>query len=181
MDKGLKLAIEAAGSGRRLAAKLGVSQQAVQQWRRIPAERVIEIERLTMVPRERLRPAPACQARRADISAAAARDARPGRFSNSVAERKLDSEPLYAPFLKMAAPIAGAGSRVSERKPDVGADCTVVAARCIGLALAESCHMSASALGRAISKFESSRVKRAPSAIQRPSRRGRNFTLMEPP
>jgi DNA-binding transcriptional regulator YdaS (Cro superfamily) len=47
VDKGLKLAIEAAGSARRLAAKLGVSQQAVQQWRRIPAERVIEVERLT--------------------------------------------------------------------------------------------------------------------------------------
>ena len=55
MDKGLKLAIKAAGSARRLAAKLGVSQQAVQQWQRIPAERVIEVERLTM-PRERLRP-----------------------------------------------------------------------------------------------------------------------------
>jgi hypothetical protein len=47
VDKGLKLAIEAAGSARRLAAKLGVSRQAVQQWRRIPAERVIEVERLT--------------------------------------------------------------------------------------------------------------------------------------
>ena len=52
VDKGLKLAIEAAGSARRLAAKLGVSQQAVQQWQRIPAERVIEVERVTMVPRE---------------------------------------------------------------------------------------------------------------------------------
>jgi hypothetical protein len=51
VDKGLKLAIEAAGSARRLAAKL-----AVQQWERIPAERVIEVERLTLVPRERLRP-----------------------------------------------------------------------------------------------------------------------------
>jgi DNA-binding transcriptional regulator YdaS (Cro superfamily) len=56
VDKGLKLAIEAAGSGRRLAAKLGLSQQAVQQWRRIPAERVIEVERITLVPRERFRP-----------------------------------------------------------------------------------------------------------------------------
>jgi hypothetical protein len=56
VDKGLKLAIEAAGSARRLAAKLGVSQQAVQQLERIPAERVIEVERLTLVPRERLRP-----------------------------------------------------------------------------------------------------------------------------
>ena len=58
VDKGLKLAIKAAGSARRLAAKLGVSQQAVQQWQRIPAERVIEVERLTLVPRERLRPDP---------------------------------------------------------------------------------------------------------------------------
>ncbi len=56
MDDGFKLAIKAAGSASRLAALIGVSQQAVQQWRRIPAERVIEVERVTLVPREQLRP-----------------------------------------------------------------------------------------------------------------------------
>jgi hypothetical protein len=39
----------------RLAARLSISQQTVQQWRRIPAERVIEVQAVTGVPRERLR------------------------------------------------------------------------------------------------------------------------------
>jgi DNA-binding transcriptional regulator YdaS (Cro superfamily) len=55
-DKGLKAAIAAVGSKTRLAAKIGLSQQAVSLWRRIPAERIIVIERATKVPRERLRP-----------------------------------------------------------------------------------------------------------------------------
>lgn len=56
MDEGLKLAIEAAGGLRALARLLGITYQAIQQWERVPAERVVEIERLTGVPRERLRP-----------------------------------------------------------------------------------------------------------------------------
>ena len=44
------------GTSAELARRLGISRQAVLQWRRIPAERVIDIERLTGVPREELRP-----------------------------------------------------------------------------------------------------------------------------
>lgn len=41
---------------RPLAAALGVSYQAVHKWQRVPAERVLEIERLRGIPRSRLRP-----------------------------------------------------------------------------------------------------------------------------
>jgi DNA-binding transcriptional regulator YdaS (Cro superfamily) len=50
MDTGLELVIKAAGSATRVAGK------AVQQWKRIPAERVIQVEAVTGVPRQRLRP-----------------------------------------------------------------------------------------------------------------------------
>jgi DNA-binding transcriptional regulator YdaS (Cro superfamily) len=56
MEKGVRLAIEAGGGLREFARKLGISKQAVQQWTQVPAHRIIEIERLTGVPREKLRP-----------------------------------------------------------------------------------------------------------------------------
>lgn len=55
-DEGLRLALEATGTAKALAAQLGISQSAVSQWRRIPAERVIEIEAITKVDRTKLRP-----------------------------------------------------------------------------------------------------------------------------
>jgi DNA-binding transcriptional regulator YdaS (Cro superfamily) len=39
-----------------LSLALGLSRAAVSQWRRVPAERVVEVERLTGIPREQLRP-----------------------------------------------------------------------------------------------------------------------------
>lgn len=39
-----------------LSLQLGLSRAAVAQWKRVPAERVLEVERLTGVPRQRLRP-----------------------------------------------------------------------------------------------------------------------------
>jgi DNA-binding transcriptional regulator YdaS (Cro superfamily) len=39
-----------------LADRLGLRRQAVQQWRAVPAERVVEISRWTGIPREELRP-----------------------------------------------------------------------------------------------------------------------------
>jgi DNA-binding transcriptional regulator YdaS (Cro superfamily) len=53
---GVRQAIAAAGGIRGLAVLLGISTQAVGKWRRVPAERVIEVERVTGVPRTALRP-----------------------------------------------------------------------------------------------------------------------------
>jgi DNA-binding transcriptional regulator YdaS (Cro superfamily) len=53
---GVKLAINAVEGHRKLARLLGISHQAIGQWDRVPAERLIEIEILTGVERERLRP-----------------------------------------------------------------------------------------------------------------------------
>jgi DNA-binding transcriptional regulator YdaS (Cro superfamily) len=39
-----------------LAKSLGITHGAVNQWRRVPAERVVEVERITGIPREKLRP-----------------------------------------------------------------------------------------------------------------------------
>lgn len=39
-----------------LSLKLGLSRGAVSQWGRVPAERVLEVERLTGVSRETIRP-----------------------------------------------------------------------------------------------------------------------------
>ena len=49
-------AIQAAGNKARLADLVGVSRQCVGQWSRVPAERVLQIERLTGVSRTILRP-----------------------------------------------------------------------------------------------------------------------------
>jgi DNA-binding transcriptional regulator YdaS (Cro superfamily) len=55
-EQGLLLAIEAAGSMNRLAQLLGVGQPSVQEWTRVPAHRIIQVEAVTGVPREKLRP-----------------------------------------------------------------------------------------------------------------------------
>lgn len=50
-------AIAAAGGLSALARKIGVKYQTIQQWhKRIPAERVIDVERATGISREELRP-----------------------------------------------------------------------------------------------------------------------------
>jgi DNA-binding transcriptional regulator YdaS (Cro superfamily) len=56
MDEPLKRAIENAGGMLAFAAALGIRRQAIWKWRRCPAHRIIEVERLTSVPREELRP-----------------------------------------------------------------------------------------------------------------------------
>lgn len=40
----------------KLARVLGISKMAVSQWRRVPAERALEINALTGIPLKRLRP-----------------------------------------------------------------------------------------------------------------------------
>jgi DNA-binding transcriptional regulator YdaS (Cro superfamily) len=52
----VKTAGKAAGSMSELARVLGLSSAAIVQWKRIPAERIVEIERATGVRREMLRP-----------------------------------------------------------------------------------------------------------------------------
>lgn len=48
--------MKAAGSVSALARALGITHSAVSQWRKVPAERVIDVERATGIPREKLRP-----------------------------------------------------------------------------------------------------------------------------
>lgn len=50
---------ESVGGATALAERLGVRQSVVSNWKsrgRIPAERVVEVERITGIPREALRP-----------------------------------------------------------------------------------------------------------------------------
>jgi DNA-binding transcriptional regulator YdaS (Cro superfamily) len=52
----VKLAAEKVGGIVKLSLALGLSRGAASQWRRIPAERVVEVERITGISREILRP-----------------------------------------------------------------------------------------------------------------------------
>jgi hypothetical protein len=55
-DPGLLTAIYAAGGISRLARSLSISQPSVSSWKRVPADRIITIERITGVHRSVLRP-----------------------------------------------------------------------------------------------------------------------------
>ncbi|MFZ4806124.1 MAG: transcriptional regulator [Hyphomicrobiaceae bacterium] len=55
-DEGLTAAIRAAGSISRLAQLVGVSQPAVSEWKRVPVHRVVQVEQLTGLSRDFLRP-----------------------------------------------------------------------------------------------------------------------------
>ncbi len=52
----LQRAIRLAGGSRKLAEKLNVTRQAVEQWAECPPTRVLELERLSDVSRHELRP-----------------------------------------------------------------------------------------------------------------------------
>ena len=49
-------AINAIGGAVRLAEALDLTRQAIHQWDKIPAERVVDVERVTGIPRQELRP-----------------------------------------------------------------------------------------------------------------------------
>nr|WP_082502462.1 Cro/CI family transcriptional regulator [Methylobacterium sp. Leaf100] len=55
-DSALKLAIQSCGGSKAIATGLGISRQAVEQWRRAPASRVLQLERTLNVSRHILRP-----------------------------------------------------------------------------------------------------------------------------
>ncbi len=55
-DKHLAQAIANAGGATRLAEALNIAQASVSGWRRTPAARVLEVEKITGVSRHELRP-----------------------------------------------------------------------------------------------------------------------------
>jgi TorA maturation chaperone TorD len=55
-DTGLSEAIRAAGGVSQLAGKIGISQPSVSNWLKVPAERVVSVEKVTGVSRVVLRP-----------------------------------------------------------------------------------------------------------------------------
>lgn len=56
MDAGLKEAVDKVGGIRRLARTIGVSHVSIIRWDKIPIEYLFVIEKVTDIPRERLRP-----------------------------------------------------------------------------------------------------------------------------
>lgn len=55
-DEGLRQALAAAGTAVRLASALGITAQAINNWERVPVNRVLEVEEITGVSRHKLRP-----------------------------------------------------------------------------------------------------------------------------
>lgn len=55
-DPIIQKAIAKAGNAASLAAALGITRHAVYQWKRIPVDRVVAVERATGIPRAELRP-----------------------------------------------------------------------------------------------------------------------------
>lgn len=55
-EAALKRAVENAGGSVALSIKLGISSAAIRQWDQVPPLRVLDVERLTGVPRHELRP-----------------------------------------------------------------------------------------------------------------------------
>lgn len=55
-DAGLELAVLKAGSAQILAGLVGVTPQAICLWKKVPVNRVVDVERVTGIPRHLLRP-----------------------------------------------------------------------------------------------------------------------------
>lgn len=55
-DRGLRQALKVAGTYAELGRRIGVSRQAVFQWRRIPAELVMDVAKATGIAAAVLRP-----------------------------------------------------------------------------------------------------------------------------
>lgn len=55
-QKIIEIAVDKMGGQTALGRALGIKPQSIQKWTKIPAERVVAIERATGIPREQLRP-----------------------------------------------------------------------------------------------------------------------------
>ena len=55
-QEALEQAVKAAGGYTALGRKLGITGEAIMQWREVPSRRVLIVERMTSVPKELLRP-----------------------------------------------------------------------------------------------------------------------------
>jgi DNA-binding transcriptional regulator YdaS (Cro superfamily) len=56
MTSGMDLIRAQRGMLAKVAQGLGLTRAAIVKWHQVPAERVVEIERITGIPREHLRP-----------------------------------------------------------------------------------------------------------------------------
>jgi DNA-binding transcriptional regulator YdaS (Cro superfamily) len=56
IDEGLRRAIAKLGSANALATALGMSAAALSEWHRIPSHRILQVEAVTGIRREELRP-----------------------------------------------------------------------------------------------------------------------------
>lgn len=56
IESGLAKARKKAGGNAGIGRGLGITSQAIGQWKRVPAERVLDVERITGVSRHELRP-----------------------------------------------------------------------------------------------------------------------------
>lgn len=55
-QEALASAVSVAGGFTALGRQLGITGEAIMQWKRVPAHRALDIERVTGVAKERLRP-----------------------------------------------------------------------------------------------------------------------------
>jgi DNA-binding transcriptional regulator YdaS (Cro superfamily) len=56
MPNGMDLIRAKRGMLAKIAHDIGQTRAAVAKWKQVPAERVVEVERITGIPREKLRP-----------------------------------------------------------------------------------------------------------------------------
>lgn len=55
-DPGLRAALKAAGGVSALARLLKITRAAVSRWESVPVQKVVAVEKVTGVPRQRLKP-----------------------------------------------------------------------------------------------------------------------------
>jgi DNA-binding transcriptional regulator YdaS (Cro superfamily) len=56
MDAGMALIRSQRGMQAEIARGLGLTRAAITKWQRVPAERVVAVEKITGIPRQLLRP-----------------------------------------------------------------------------------------------------------------------------